>query len=189
VSAPLRRCLLAALLAAALASQACLVLSLHPAYDDDWIAWEPDLIGAWHDADDNSRLRIEAAEWRSYRVHYEHPSEKGDLTGYLTTIGDEHYLDLTPLRGEDRGSFLLPVHMVLRLSLDGDTLSLAPLSYDVLADRLHAGRPAAPGLSAVLDQKQNVLLTLSTSRLRDWLRNTPPDAPVWGPPAIFTRQH
>ncbi len=184
----LRRSLhIAVLLAALCPIEGCLVLSLHPAYDDESIAWDPGLVGNWRDADDMSTLRIETAEWRSYRIHYEHPSEKGDLTGYLTIIGDERYLDLTPARGQDWGSFLLPVHAVLRATLDGDTLTLTPLSYDELSARRRAGRAPAPGLAAVFDQKQNVVLTSPTASLRAWLRNTPASNAVWGAPATFKR--
>ena len=58
----MRRVLLLFLLLAV--SPGCLVLSLHPAYDDDWLAWDPGLIGAWRDADDNASLTIEGGEWR-----------------------------------------------------------------------------------------------------------------------------
>jgi hypothetical protein len=175
------------LMAAACALQGCLVLSLHPAYDDDSIAWEPSLVGDWRDADDVSTLHVERAEWRSYKIHYEHPSEKGDLTAYLTIVGDDRYLDVTPVRGTDWGSFVVPVHDVLRVALDGDTLTLTPLSYDVLSARLRSGRAAGANLAAVLDQKQNVLITSPTAQLRAWLRSTPAASAVWGAPATFTR--
>jgi hypothetical protein len=180
-----------ALLAAALAvtlvgAPGCLVLSLHPAYDDDSLAWDPALIGAWRDEEDNATMKIEAAEWRSYRVHYEHPSEKGDLTGFLTIVGDAHYLDLMPARGEDHGSFLTPLHGILRVDFADDKLTLTPLSYDWLADALRAGRSLG-GLDAVFDQKQNVLIVSPTARLRSWLRKRPADNPAWGAAATFTR--
>jgi hypothetical protein len=173
--------------AALLLSSGCLVLSLEPAYDEESLGWDPDLIGAWHDADDNASLKIEMAEWRSYRLHYEHPSEKGDVTGFLTIVGDEHFLDVMPARGEDRGSFLLPVHAVLRVDLNGDELMLTPLSYDWFADRLRKERPPVAGLSAVFDQKQNALIVSPTARLRAWIRAQPKDGPMWGAPATFMR--
>jgi hypothetical protein len=185
----LRRAALAGLLVSlSFALQGCLVLALHPAYDDQSIAWDPDLIGGWRDADDVSTITISQAEWRSYKLHYEHPSEKGDLTAYLTIVGDERYLDVAPARGQDWASFLIPVHGVLRVKLDGDALTLTPLSYDVLSARLRAGGAAAPGLAAVFDQKQNVLITSNTDALRSWLRKTPPSSGVWGAPATFARQ-
>jgi hypothetical protein len=168
-------------------SSGCLVLSVHPAYDDSSIGWDPNLVGNWIDADDNTTLHIERSEWKSYRIHYAHPSETGDLTGYLTFIGDDRYLDVMPARGEDRGSFLIPVHAVLRVRLDGDRLELTALSYDWFFDRLRAGRPIA-GISAALDQKQNALIISPVDRWRDWLRVQSVDSPAFGAPATFTRK-
>jgi len=172
---------------AALASPGCLVLSLHPAYDDESLAWDPTLVGAWQDADDNASLRIEAGEWRSYRLHYEHPIEKGDVTGFLTIVGDAHYLDVMPAKGEDRGSLVIPVHAVLRVEMAGDRLTLTPLSYDWFADRLRAGQTPGDGLSAVFDQKQNALIVSPTAAIRRWLRAQPTDSAAWGAAATFTR--
>lgn len=165
----------------------CLVLALNPAYDDDTIGWEPGLVGAWHDEDDNASLRIERGEWKSYKVRYVHPIESGDLTGYLTSVGDARYLDLMPARGEDRGSFLVPAHAVLRMTLDGDRLELAPLSYDWFFDRVRGGRGVA-GLVVALDQKENALIVSPAARLRDWLRSQPADGPMFGAAAVFTRK-
>jgi hypothetical protein len=178
---------IAVVIAALVCSQACLVLSLSPAYDDDSIAWDPGLSGQWTDSDDNMSLTIEPSEWRSYRIHYEHPSEKGDLTGFLTIVGDDRYLDVMPLRGTDPGSFLLPVHAILRVTVDGDQLTVTPLSYDWFSDRLRAGRDLGHGLSALLDENQHVLITSSTADLRGWLRSVPASSAAWGAPAVFSR--
>ena len=84
----------------------CLVLSLNPLYEDETIGWDPALLGGWQDVDDKSSMEIERGEWKSYRIKYVHPIETGTLTGYLTAIGDDRFLDVMPARGEDRGSFL-----------------------------------------------------------------------------------
>ena len=70
--------------------------ALNPGYDESTLGWDPRLLGAWNDADDKASLQIERGEWKSYRIHYVHPIETGDLTGYLTAIGDERYLDVMP---------------------------------------------------------------------------------------------
>jgi hypothetical protein len=98
---------------------ACLVLNVHPLYDDDTLTWEPALIGTWQDLDDKSSMQIERSEWKSYTIRYVHPIETGQLTGYLTVVGDERYLDVMPARGADRGAFLIPVHALLRVRLEG----------------------------------------------------------------------
>jgi hypothetical protein len=179
--------LLVVVLAIVVFAPGCLVVSLNPAYDDTTLAWEPALVGQWIDADDNAVLDIGRGEWRSYRVHYQHPIETGDLTGYLTIVGNDKYLDLMPVRGQDRGSFLIPVHAFLRLRLDGDRLELTPLSYDWFADRLVGAKPI-PGLSAVLDQKENALITSPAAAIRAWLRTQPADGAMFGAAATFTRK-
>lgn len=168
-------------------SPGCLVLSLHPAYDEDSLGWDPALVGTWIDVDDNASLQIERGEWRSYRIRYVHPIESGDLTGYLTFVGDDRYLDVMPARGEDRGAFMIPVHALLRIRFDGDTLELTPLSYDWFFDRLRARAPI-PGLSVTLDQKENALISSPSAKLRNWLRVQPPTTPVFGAAAVFTRK-
>jgi hypothetical protein len=175
------------LLAAAVGAPACLVVSLNPAYDDTTLAWEPSLVGHWVDADDKAALEITRGEWQSYRVHYEHPIETGDLTGYLTIVGNDKYLDLMPARGQDRGSFLVPVHAFLRVRLEGDRLELTPLSYEWFSERATAGKPV-PGLTVVLDQKENALIASPVAAIRSWLRLQPADGPMFGAAATFTRK-
>jgi hypothetical protein len=169
-------------------SSGCLVLSVNPGYDDAAIGWDPNLVGYWVDADDKATLQIDRGEWKSYRLHYIHPIETGDLTGYLTAIGNERFLDVMPARGADRGSFLLPLHAMLHVRLDGDRLELTPLSYEWFGDHLRAGRPI-PGLAAVLDQKENALLVSPGDRLRDWLRVQSVDGPAFGASATFARRN
>jgi hypothetical protein len=173
--------------AATAASPGCLVLSLNPAYDAETIGWEPALLGAWADADDKSSMDVEGGEWKSYRIKYVHPIETGTLTGYLTIIGDDRFLDVMPARGEDRGSFVIPAHVVLRVKLDGDRLELTPLSYDWMNERLRAGT-RIPGVAAVLDQKDNALFVSPTAALRAWLRKQPREGPMFGAAATFTRK-
>jgi hypothetical protein len=174
------------LVAALVVSPGCLVLSLNPAYDGDTIAWEPALLGSWQDAEDKASIEVERGEWRSYRIKYVHPIETGTLTAYLTAVGDDRFLDVMPARGEDRGSFLVPAHAVLRLRLDGGRLELTPVSFDWMNDRLRSGT-RTPGLDAVLDQKDNALIVSPTAALRAWLRDQPRDGPMFGAPAVFTR--
>jgi hypothetical protein len=178
----------ALLLVLALASSpACLVLSLHPAYDDESLGWDPDLLGSWRDEDDNASLQIDRGDWRSYKIRYVHPIETGEVTGFLTSIGDARYLDVMPPRGEDRGAFLVPVHALLAVNLSGDRLELTPLSYDWFFDRLHA-KATVPGLSASLDQKENALIVSPSSVLRDWIRRQPREGRMFGASAVFTRK-
>jgi hypothetical protein len=172
--------------AALFCTPACLVLDLHPLYGDESIGFDPALVGMWVDADDRSSLQIERSEWRSYRIHYVHPIERGDLTGYMTAIDDVRYLDVMPARGQDSGAFLIPVHAVLRVDVQGDRLELTPLSFDWFSDRRRRGADV-PGLALAVDQKDNVLIASPTAALRAWLRGQPADGAMFGAPAVFTR--
>ena len=172
---------------ASLLSPACLVLSLNPSYDEDTIGWDPSLLGSWQDADDRSSMDIERGEWKSYRIRYVHPIESGTVTGYLTAIGDDRFLNVMPARGEDRGSFLIPAHATVRMQLDADRLELTPLSYDWVADHVRS-RTRIPGLHVTLDQKENALIASPTAELRAWLRKQPRDGPMFGASATFTRR-
>src|SRR6476646_4923525 len=165
----------------------CLVLSVNPAYDDESLTWDPSLVGVWEDVEDKASIQIERGEWKSYKIHYVYTIETGDVTGYLTTIGDHRFLDVTLARGEDRGSFLIPVHAILRVRLDGDTLQLTPFGYDWFYDRV-SHQKAVPGLAAVLDQKQNALIVAPTRALRAWIRGQPPDGPMFGAAATSVRK-
>jgi hypothetical protein len=177
---------LLAAVAAAMLTAGCLVLNVNPLYDDDTLTWEPGLLGAWQDVDDKASMQIERGEWKSYSIRYVHPIETGHLTGYLTAVGDARYLDVMPARGEDRGSFLIPVHAFLRVGLDGDRLELTPMSYDWMSDRLKAATPP-PGLDVAFDQKENALIVSPTARLRAWIRRQALDGPMFGASAIFSR--
>jgi hypothetical protein len=158
----------AAAVLGALLSQGCVVISLLPAYTDDTIAWDEALLGRWHDVENRVEVTVEQGEWRSYRIHYKHPVEEADFTAHLTVIGDTRFLDVMPARGVDYGAVLIPAHLVLRLSRDGETWLVSPLDYDALSEALRHGRLSAR--IATTDERQNVVLIQSTRALRDWLR-------------------
>ena len=170
-----------------LVSQGCLVLTVNPSHDRESLLWDPDLVGQWQNTDDKSVLIVERAEWRSYKIDYTHPIESGQLTGHLTVIGDSRFLDVMPARGQDRGSFLLPVHATLRVKLEGDRLELTALSYDWFFDRLRKA-PRLAGLNVALDEKENALIVSPTADVRAWLRKQPVDGAVFGASAVFTRR-
>jgi hypothetical protein len=180
-----RRFLLLCLVVAS--APGCLVATVNPVHTRDTAVWEPALVGEWQSQDDNSSMRVERGEWQSYAIEYTHPIEKGRLTAHMTLIGKERYLDVMPARGQDFGSFLLPLHVVLRMNLEEDRLELTPLSYDWFFDRLRK-KVAIPGLTVVLDEKENALLASPTAALRTWIARQPATAGSFGPGAVFVRK-
>lgn len=169
-----------------LASQACLVVTMQPAFDDESIVVDDRIVGAWRSEDDETRVTIARDEWRSYRIEYAHPIETGVLTGYLSSIGGTVYMDVMPARGRDHGAFVVPMHAVVRLKILEDRMELTPLAYDAFLDAARTRAPR-PGLAFVMDQKQYAVVSASTAELRRWLA-AQGTAPRWsGPTTTFRR--
>ena len=175
-------------LAAVVASSAgCLVLSLDPYYDDVSIVFDERLLGSWRSDEDDVTVTVERSDWRSYRVAYEQTVEKGTLTAYLFRAGDQTYLDLTPARGQDLGSFIVVAHALLRVDITGDELRVAPLAYDWF-DRALVERSLPAALGAVRAEREQVLLSASHSVLEPWLAALPAEDPAFGTVTVFRRR-
>lgn len=165
----------------------CVVVSVNPFYDEQALTFDERLLGTWLDADDDLRVSVERSDWRSYRLDYAYPTQKGQLTGYLFKIGDALYLDLMPLRGEDSGPFLVPVHAVVRVQPGTTTLTLWPLAYDWF--KKGAAEPVSRRpLQAALGERDHLVITAPPAALRAWLRGRPENDPARGPVSTFVRQ-
>ncbi len=165
----------------------CLVLSLDRFYDDLSISVDERLIGTWRNDDDDVTVTVERSDWRAYRVKYEQTIEAGALTAYLFRAGDRMFVDLTPVRGQDFGSFAVPVHAVLMVTLDSDELRVSPLSYDWFDSGLRQ-QQLPEGLAPVRAERGQILLSAGPAALEAWLAGLPPDAPAFGPVTIFRRR-
>jgi hypothetical protein len=173
----------AAVLVSAVLSCGCLVLSLHPIYDDRSIAWDESLLGEWRADEDNIDVTVERGEWRSFRIRYKRPADEGEFTAHLSAIGETYYLDLMTLRGQDHGPVLIPGHMLLRLTREDEGWQVSGLDYD--RARARATIAAKGGPSSALDQRQYVVLTGPTSELRRWLGQAGDEE--FSAPALFKR--
>lgn len=151
---------------AALLSSACLVVSLQPVYEPETIAFDPLLLGTWIASEDGTTVTVERGEWHSYHVTIEERDDRTRLSARLTRVGEQLFLDISPLDGADVPPLLLPAHDLYRVELNGDELSLADLSYERL-ERL--ARDGNAGLAMTVDARKNVVITASTSELRQWL--------------------
>ena len=181
----MRPAAIASILLTALLSSGCLVGSLHPFYAPDTLEFDEALLGEWESRDDQSVIRVERGEWKSYKVKYPAPGGPVVLTGFLTHIGDSRVLDLTPWRPADPASLLVPVHLAVRLQLLGDSLTVAVMDYGRLLPDVERGRLAK--LHPLLDGRKNVLLTADTAALRAWL-GVARAADAFGESTRFTRR-
>ncbi|HYM23548.1 MAG TPA: hypothetical protein VEU08_10075 [Vicinamibacterales bacterium] len=175
----------AAIVLAAVLSSGCLVLSLQPAYDDQSVAFDESLLGTWTDAEDQLQATVERGEWRSYRITYVDHSTTKTFQGNLTRIGATLYLDLTESRGEDPGPYLIPVHGLYRLEINGNTLTAARLDYGWFTRAMQQKTLAR--LNVSFDDRRNAVIAATTADLRRWLAKPPAGADVLAAPMTFER--
>jgi hypothetical protein len=158
----------------------CIVVSLQPVYSDDAIVFEEGLVGRWENPDDRTSVSIERGEWRAYKVVYTERSKEIAFQGNLTRIGEALFLDLTQARGVDEGPYLVPVHGIYRVELEGDKLCASALDYEWFTRAM-----ALKKVTAALDSRRNVTLAASTTQLREWLAHAPDAA--FAAPMTFMR--
>lgn len=161
------------------------MLSLQPAYDDTSVAYDEALLGQWENADDQTSVMIERAQWRSYRITITDRSSMHTFQGNLTRIGSSTFMDVTEVRGNDLGPYLVPVHGIIRVKADGDTLTGSDLRYDWFLQAMP--RKTLGRLAAAMDDRRNVILSSTTAELRAWLTRAPADA--FDAQTTLTRKH
>lgn len=174
------------LMCAAFGSAGCLVLGTGRFYDEADIIFEERLLGSWKAVEDNASVIVERSEWRSYRIRYTQPTETGLLTGYLFKHGDALFLDVSPVRGKDFGVFVVPGHALVRVTIAGDDVTLAPLSYDWFARALSAKTLPAL-LQGSRGDRDQLLLGGERSAFWKWLATASTDDGIWAAPATFRK--
>jgi hypothetical protein len=168
-----------------LATSSCVVVAIAHFYDEGALTFDERLLGVWRDADDNVTVTVERGEWRSYRISYDHPTEKGTLTGFLFKGQGRLFLDLMPVRGIDPGSFTLPVHALVKIAI-GDGVTASPLRFDWFDVAIAAhGLPAA--LGAARGERSQIVLGAASGALGKWLAARPAIDPAFGPEAVFRK--
>src|SRR6185436_11671405 len=141
---------LALTLASILAATGCSSLvSLHPIVTAAEATLDRSLLGVWN----NEKADTTYAVWKEgdhYRIACVSNSETTQFEARLLRIGDASFLDLMQ-RGDD--SFMLPVHMVLRVWPGTTTMRIAFLDTDWLKDR------AVQELGAETTENRTVITT------------------------------
>jgi len=170
-----------------LASSGCLVLGLDRFYDELSLTFDGRLLGTWRNDDDDITVTIERSDWRAYRVKYEQTVEAGVLTAYLFRAGAQSFVDLTPQRGRDFGSFVIPAHAVVRIAVVDEELRVSPLSYDWFDVGLR-DRSLPAVLEAVRAEREQILLSAGRKALEGWLSGRGADDPAFGPVMVFRRR-
>jgi hypothetical protein len=165
------------LFAATCSASGCYVVSVTGLADTSSSVFDETLLGRWRNAEDELEVSIERAEWRSYDVKLRDRTGEQRFTARLTLIGETQFFDLAPHAGTDPGVSLLPVHILGRVAQRDGALAVDLLDYDWFTGRLARGSLTT---SALLDDREVLLLTAGRPQLRRWL------AAHVASPAMFT---
>lgn len=161
-----RACRALVLAAAAVLHTGCYVASLAPLCDVSTQAFDEALLGRWQSEEDRIEIQVDRDEWGSYAVTWRDPAGEQRFTVRTTVIGSTRLFDATLAAGVDPGPALLPVHILGRFGLDGETLTLELVDYDWIVARERRG--AVDGLPVAFADREVALLVAPPDRLRAW---------------------
>lgn len=155
-----------AVVAAAALQSGCYVASLSPFCDVSTQTFDEALLGRWRSEEDRIELQVDRDGWGSYAVTWRDAAGEQRFTVRVTVIGSSRLFDATVPAGVDPGPALLPVHILGRVSLDGETLTLELVDYDWIA--AHGRRGAIDGLAVTFADRDVALIVSPSDRLRAW---------------------
>jgi hypothetical protein len=164
----------------------CLVVSLQPFYDSRTTEFSAGLLGTWDQNDEKASLTIARGAWDAYDLTFVEGAKSTRFTAHLTRLADHLVLDLTTATGIEEPPVMVQAHWPFLIDQQGDALTVRVLDYDWFKNRL-AQKPLA-GLSAALDGEKNIVMTASTTAVRDWLARHVLSADVWEAPTTFQRR-
>lgn len=139
----------------------CTTPSLGPLYSQDVVVRDEAYLGTWVDQQREGRYVVGKGDGRAYAVRYERIG--GDtsiglveLEAVVVELDGTRYADVYPAKGardevgKRYGTLFLPVHNIVRLSMDGDELSVEMLDIDWTKKHATEAATARPDGAPVL---------------------------------------
>lgn len=158
----------------------------------------PGLVGKWVSTDKDESggpFTIQANQDGTYELTGEdadtHIVEESTI--HLVRLQKNLFADLRfdseSLNGKDieLPAAVLPMHMILRVSLNGDTLELAVLSHDWLEKQFALKKISIAHLYVDRDGWSDILLTAPTADLREFVKQIADDPSAFDEPPVFHR--
>ena len=163
----------------------CPSRSLFPLFIENDSVFNPTLIGTWIDVHKNEGvLTFQKSEHNRYRI-ISHDLSESDTTifeGQLGELGKSWFLD-SYLAGEMHSEFVIPVHFISRIRMNGDTLKYTTLNSDYLQKMLDEGQLQTPHV--IYDG--DILLTASTEQLQELVLHFTDDEKAFEKPVVLIR--
>jgi hypothetical protein len=157
----------------------CYLASIHPIATPDQRVFDKELIGVWSSSHDTISISGENVDDLAFDVT-EGPgalsdsSRTGSLSLLLTNIDDQTFMDVRPSGNVESDSpileqmLMIPMHAIIRYTINGDTLSIQYLSYTEFKNLQDGNKLRGLNVEDVADDGP-MLITSSTSEIRDFL--------------------
>ena len=138
-------------------------MSLHPLCTNEEVIFNPELIGRWG-ANNGENWIFRQTEDDIYGVTVMFDSKDDSLTleGRLLQLGNHMFMDVTSSVSDVADFLAIPVHVFLKLSLEGDTLGIAYLDDSWLDENREE-------IKHEKVDKHGIILTASTGELQDFV--------------------
>ena len=166
------------------------VVSLNPLIKVEEGLVLPGLAGCWTESPDDTDCGVtfQETQGRSYRIVLAEDHGVTEFHGRVAPLGEDFYLDITPVRFEEESSegarriltlgdpdsigkmHLLAGHTFYRLRIDGDTLSLNYLTRGWASEQAKAGALSVSHSWITVDGSKELILTAPTEDLQDFVR-------------------
>jgi hypothetical protein len=158
------------------------VPAIEPFYTAEDLVYDPSLVGTWNAPGSVGTWHVARSGEKTFVLTHESHGTNKTFEGHLFQLGAHRFLDLEPRipigEGDVHWAHYLPLHTVLRVWVEGDTLRLSPLSRGWLDRELERGERSI----AHRRTTSGVVLTGSTTELRDLLREIADDPRAFPPP-------
>ena len=146
-------------------------LSLHPLYNEEDVIFNPSLVGSW--GEENDGWNFQKAKGNVYSVTFllklgdmgggSDRSDTLNLEGRLIQLGSYMFMDVTSRESDIKDFLAVPVHVFLRLSLEGDSLGIAFMDDSWLEDIIEQNKEP---IKHELLNGSDILLTASPKELQ-----------------------
>ncbi len=157
-----------ALLGLGILMAGCQIRSVQPWFDEDTIVGDNRLQGVWTDA--GAELTVSFLPGEKHVYHLLTTDKEGTdshLRAALHTVTNQLFMAVGPEPAKDVSAYVqLPVYLLFKAQLTGDTLLLYPLNMDVCMNRYDAR-----GLARMEEgsKSKGFLLTASTPELETFV--------------------
>lgn len=169
--------------------------SINPFYRPQDVVYDATLIGNWQEVDSSNRgsLVVKARSSDSYTVELtQNDKDKKEDTSWTFdahefNYQEQTYIDLIPTNFRVRGKngrfqtdandlgFLVPVHTAMRLSHDGQNLSLSWTGGGEMSSFFKKEDDVAKEKRLARQRRQRAILAMSTEQLQNEVLGAPPE--------------